>query len=298
MLVYPQGADSPIRGDLMIRMVLRTDLTPVPATVELELRKTAETEKAIVEGSVIRVGADLAEFLLVKVAEPVDSGVTQGGRPYSTIKAVGILAACAPIAQRLQRAVVRESSSLGEIYRSCGAGLRIESDFTVPLFSCFVGMVPSFEIAKVLQEEAGVLVYEGGKIKFRRLAELRDAKAQRTIAPEQVQKTQSDFLERHIVPFAFSTNPAGAIIAGRRESARGAIYRPRADQRIVNNLSTALVQRGKVRNGLMPGFNAGLRVDVGAVPHIAITAAHVYESGADGGTGDQYSQFWLGEVAS
>jgi hypothetical protein len=298
MLVYPQGSDVPIRGDLLVRLVFRTDLTPIPATVEFEVRNTTETEKSIVEGSIIRMGADMTEFLLVKVAQRSDSGMVQGGRQYTTINAVGILNACAPIAQRMQRAVVRENSSLGEIYRACGATLRIDSDFTVPLFACFVGMVPSFEIAKVLQEEAGVLVYEGGKIKFRRLAELRDSKAQQTLAVDQVQTTQSGFLERHVVPFAFTTSPANAIVTGRRESARGAVYRPRGDQRIVNNLSIALVQRAKVRNGLIPGFNAGMRVDVGTVPHIAITAAHIYESGADGGTGDQYSQFWLGEVVA
>lgn len=298
MVLYPPGADAPIRGDLLVRMVFRTDLTPIPATVEFEVRKTLDTEKTLVEGAVVRVGADMAEFLLVKVAQREGGGAVQGDRPYSTINAVGILAACAPIAQRMQRAVVRESSSLGEIYRACGATLRIDSDFTVPLFSCFVGMVPSFEIAKVLQEEAGVLVYEAGRIKFRRLAELRDAPAQQTMAADQVQTTQSGFLERHVVPFAFTTSAAGAIVVGRRESARGAVYRPRGDQRIVNNLSVALVLRAKVRNGLMPGFNAGLRVDVAGAPHIAITAAHVYESGADGGAGDQYSQFWLGEVVA
>lgn len=298
MLIYPQGAESPLRGDLLVRLIFRTDLTPIPATVEFEVRKSAETEAAIVEGALVRVGADMTEFLLVKVSERGDSGMAQGDRAYTTINAVGILAACAPIAQRMQRAVVREGSSLGEIYRSCGATLRIDSDFTVPTFACYVGMVPSFEVAKVLQEEAGVLVYESGKVKFRRLAELRDAKAQRTLLASQVQTIQSGFLERHVVPFSFTTSPGNAILMGRRESARGAVYRPRGDQRIVNNLSVALVQRAKVRNGLTPGFNAGLRVDIGTVPHIAITAAHVYESGADGGAGDQYSQFWLGEVAS
>lgn len=298
MQVYPQGADSPIRGDMMVRTVFRTDLTPIPATVEFEVRKTPEMEKSVTEGSVVRVGIDMTEFLLVKVMQRSDPESSHGGRPYPTISAVGILASCAPIAQRMQRAVIRESSSLGEIYRACGATLRIESDFTVPQFSCFVGMVPSFEVAKVLQEEAGVLVYAAGKIKFRRLAELRDSKAQQTMSADQVQTTQSGFLERHVVPFAITTSTENAIVTGRRESARGAIYRPRGDQRIVNNLSVALVQRAKVRSGLVPGFNAGMRVDVGTAPHIAITAAHVYESGADGESGEQYSQFWLGEVAS
>ncbi len=297
MLVYPAGSDTPIRGDLMLRVVLRTDLTPVPATVELEARLAVETQSALAQGATVRVGPDLTEFLLVKVVGENDTGLVQGSRRLATIKAIGILAACAPIAQRLQRAVVRERSSLGEIYRACGAQVRIDSDFSVPVFSCFKGMVPSFEIAKVLQEEAGVLVYDAGRIKFRRLGELVSAQAEQALTEDVTQRTDSDFLERHAVPYAFTTDAAGAIVQGRSESARGICYRPRGDQRIVNNLSRALIQRRKLRNLLTPGMNAGMRVDVGNVPHVAITAAHVFEAGSDGDSPDQYSQFWLGEVA-
>ena len=296
MLVYPQGSDTPLRGDLVLRVILRTDLTPVPATLELEVRKSDETDAALVQGATVRAGPDMTEFLLVKVVANNDTGLLQGSRKFTSIKAIGILAACAPIAQRLQRAVVRELSSLGEIYRACGSQLRIDSDCTIPRFSCFVGMVPSFEVAKVLQEEAAVLAYVGGRVQFRRLDELKQATAQQVLTSDATQLLECDFMERHTVPFAFTTDNTGTLVQGRRESARGVVYRPRGDQRIVNNLSRALIQRRKMRNILTPSLNAGLRVDVDSVPHVAITAAHIYESGSGGETGDQYSQFWLGEV--
>jgi len=293
MLVYPQGAEQALRGDLLLRVVLRTDLTPVPATLELEVRRTAETVAAVAHGKVLTV-AD-AEFEIVKTEERRADDLAQGDRVYTAIRATALLRSCAAIAAPLQRSVIRESASLGGIYRACGATVRIASDFTVPVFAAYVGQTPSFMVAQALQEEAGVLVVERGRVSFRRLRDLIAAPAGVVVAEDVAEVVESGLLERHAIPFAFSTVPGSQFVYGRRSAARGFVYRPRADQRIVNNLGTALVLRRKLRNSFSLDYNAGARVDVGGVRHIAITAAHVFEP-RDGG--EQYSQFWLGEVTS
>lgn len=296
MLIYPPGGSTPLRGDLLLRVVLRSDLTPIPVTLELEVRETLETQALVKHGAIVEVGPGRTAIRLVKVERVQGSGVVQGAREVAIIKAVGLLDSCAPVANMLQRAVIREGASLGEIYRACGAQVRIDLDFTVPVWACFSGMTPSFEVAKVLQEEAGVLLYAGGRVAFRRLRELIAEKPAQVLGAGQTQTVESGFLELQSVPFAFSTNPAGGFIVGRRNSARGAHYRPRADARVVENLSQVLVLRRRYQNILTPGVNAGTRFDVDGVPMIAITAAHVFESGGDSGGAEQYSKFWLGEV--
>lgn len=295
MLIYPEGADSALRSDLIVRSVLRSDLTPMPQTVEMELRDTLDTEP-IVNGSKIKVGREEAEFLIIKNSPGGDSGRTQGDRPVKTRKLTGVLAPCAPIIQRTQRSIMRYGASLGEIYRACGAQVTIERDFTVGVFACFKGMTPSFEIAKALQEEAGALVMVDGKVAFRRLAEMLDQDAAVTLREDSTEGVDSEFLERHKVPFAFSTDPTGALIETRAEVGRGVLYRPRADTRILNNLSTALILRRKARSDFAPHMMAGMRVDIAGRPFAVITAVHVADGGADGGGGEQYTQLWLGEV--
>lgn len=295
MLVYPDGATSALRSDLLVRGVIRSDLTPVPQTIELEVRETVDTEPLAL-GSKFKAGRDEAEYLIVKNAPGGLSAYTQGDRPMATRKIVGLLASCAPIAQRTQRGIVRYGASLGEIYRACGAQVRIEQDFSVGVFACYKGMTPSFEIAKALQEEAGALVHDAGRVAFRRLDELIKSDPIATLREDSLEGVESDFLERHLVPFAFSTNPAGAIIATRAELGRGVMYRPRADTKTLNNLSTALVLRRKGRSTYAPHIQAGMRLDVATTPYVVITAAHVEDVGADGGAGEQYSQLWLGEV--
>lgn len=302
MTVYPPNSSSPLRGDLIARLVLRTDLTPIPATVELTVRRSEETQALMTEGAVVRVGPEQVEFALVKVAHTDESGrggsaYVQGDRPLSVIAATGLLASCEPVARPLQRAVIRERTTLGAIYRACGAQVRIEGDFTAPQFSAFAGMTPSFEVAKVLQEEAGVLVYDAGRIGFRRLAELRDARATQSVRGDATERLASAFLERQAIPFGVSTSADNAFLVGRRGTARRAVYRPRADVRLLNNLGTALVMSRKLRNALSPGINAGARIDVDGEPHIVITAAHVL-AWEQPGQQETYSLYWLGEVTA
>lgn len=295
MLVYPPGSSDPIRGDLLGRVVLRTDLTPVPSTVEIEFRPD-KTTSAIVVGATVKVGPSALEYLIVRVQSPQDGAPIQGGRRLPHVRAIGLLASCAAIANPLQRAVIKEGATLGEIYRACGAQVRIDSDFNVPQFSAFVGMTPSYAIAQVLQEEAGALVCSGARIQFRRLLELRDAKAARVVDDDICEKVESDLLERLAIPFGVSTSPDAGFVVGRRAEARRAQYRPRADLRILNNLGTVLTARRKLRGILATEFNAGTRFDVGGLRLIVITAAHVAERDEGAGSMQAYSQFWLGEV--
>lgn len=294
MLITPAGGGAPLGADALTRVILRSDLTPIPATIEIEARRTPQVERVLAEGARVSVGSLGAEFVIVKSQQVAGNSPPQGDQPTSGLKVIGMLASCEPIARRLQRSVIRENAPLGEIYRACGAQVRIGSDFNVPRFSCFVGMTPSFEVAKVLQEEAGALVYRDNAITYRRLGEL-IAQAASLVVPEaSTEVLVSDFLERHAVPFAFSTAANGAILAGRKEASRGILYQPRADQRIVNNLGSVLLQRRKMRTALTPSLSAGQRIDVGAHRMVAITVAHVVEFLG----GDQFTQVWLGELSS
>lgn len=294
MLIRPASGGAGLGADVVTRVVLRTDMTPIPATVEIEVRRGIHSERILAEGQKVLVGGMPSEFVIVKSQQVAGNAPPQGDQPTSGMKVIGMLASCEAIARRLQRSVIRENAPLGEIYRACGAQVRIGSDFNVPRFACYVGMTPSFEVAKILQEEAGAIVYDNGAITYRRLGELVAQKASLTVPEEATEVLASEFLERHAVPFAFSTDQTGVIVSGRKEASRGVHYQPRADQRIVNNLGQVLLQRRKMKTALTPGLFAGARIDVGGHRMVAITVAHVVDSMG----GDQYTQVWLGELTS
>lgn len=289
---------TPLRGDLLTRVVLRTDLTPIPSTVEISAVNTRETSAALVAGSTVLIGPEKAPFELVVVDTDRTQAIEQGARELAPIKAVGVLASCASLGRRLQRSIIREGSTFADIYRSIGSTAVIESDFTVPLFASYIGMYPTPDVARVLQEEAAVVFYSNGKLLFRRLNDLIATKASIDFPADRTEISSSDYLERHTIPFIISTGSDGTIITSKREAARGMVYRPRADQRILNNMGTVLVQRRKLREGLSPGLNAGARVDIGGEPHIIITAAHVRATASDRGGAEEFTQLWAGMVVS
>lgn len=296
MQIYTANGTA-LRGDLVTRVVQRTDLTPIPSTIELEAIATAETTAALEEGLVVQVGADMTPYLLIKSGVEA-SEAQRGSREVRTIRATGILSSCSALARRLQRSIIREGTSFSEIYRSIGATAQVDTDFSVPRFAALIGCLPTLEIARVLQEEAAAVFYQNGTIKFRRLTELSGTDADITFAVDRTISTASDLLERNAVPFAFSTAPDNSIISTKRESSRGVIYRPRADSRILNNLGVALVLRRKLRQGLSPTLNAGARIDIAGERHIVITAAHVRALANDGNDGEEYTQLWLGQVVT
>ncbi len=292
------GADGrPLRGDLISRVALRTDLTPIPATVEITAKRSTETIAALAQGQTVTVGGASIPFLILKTTGDKGSGSEQGGREVAEINAFGILGTCEALGRRLQRSIIREGSTFTEIYRSIGSTAVIESDFAVPVFAAYVGMLPTPEIARVLQEEAATVFYADGRIRFRRLDDLMSQPATVSFPKDRSEELSAGFLEKHAVPFVFTTSPDNTHASTKRETARGMVYRPRADQRIMNNMSTALIQRRKVVQSLQPAWNAGARVDIEGKPHIIITAAHVYSTAADeGDKGDQTTTLWLGEV--
>lgn len=292
------GADGrPLRGDLITRVVLRTDLTPIPATVEISAKRTTETVAALAQGQTVKVGGGSIPMLILKTTGDKGSGAEQGGREVAEIKAFGILGTCEALGRRLQRSIIREGSTFTEIYRSIGATAVVLSDFAVPVFGAFIGMLPTPEIARVLQEEAATVYFDQGRIRFRRLDDLIADPAAVTFPKDRSEELAAGFLEKHAVPFVFSTSPDNTVASTKREAARGMIYRPRADQRIMNNMGTALIQRRKVVQSLQPQWNAGGRVDIEGKPHIIITAAHVYSTATEEDEkGEQQTTLWLGEV--
>lgn len=297
MIVYPPGASKPLRSDLLLRAVLRSDLTPIPVTIEVTVRDTPDTA-SMREGAVFKAGRDLHEFLIVKRGGYTEDGNAQAGRNTGSRSYIGLLASCAPVADPLQRAVIRYGGTFGDAYRACGARAVIGSDIAIPVFVCLRGLTPSFEIAKALSESGGALVVnDKGGIDFKRLADLVAQKPVAKLREDSAEQVQSGLLERHQVPFAFSTDRAGLFVFGRSDAGRGIVYRPRGTTDILNAMRTVPIVRRKVASGFAPHIRAGDCIDVGAGRYFVVTAAHAMETNATGDAA-QTSTIWLAQVAA
>lgn len=286
-----------LRGDIVVSAVVRSDLSPIPRTLEATVRLDDDVKPFLVEGKRVIAGHGDAEFRIVKVETANDAQSVQGGRAGGNIAISALLDPCHAISFRRQKAVIKESASMGAIYRSCGATVSVESDFTIPRFSCLAGEVPSIMVARVLQEEGGALLWVGGaKLRFVRLPDLFKQTPADRVSGDSARDIESGFLERHEVPSFYSIGPDGGFVFGNREKTRTLHYRPRADVRTLRNMTRVLVMRKTLRGQYAGQIGAGAVIEVDGKAFVVVTAAHVHESGTDGEGADGYSKYWLGSL--
>lgn len=291
---------TPVRGDFVLRAVQRFDLAPIPSTLELTLRADSSLGKRIGDGTMLLAGSQLDRYRVLKVRRMPSQLVQGPAEPAEALEVTAVLEAFAPLAWPLARAVVKEGKSLGEVYRSCGALVRVLADVPMTLFACLAGQFPTPCIAQVMQEEAIAPVWRGaGKggagVSFVRLADLFTTRPVEAFAADTSRAVESQFLERQEIPAALSTAPDGSVLLGRRDKPRGFVFLPRSSARVLDNMTRCLVVRRTMQGTFAGHLRAGDGVDVAGVRHVIATVAHTW-SGGGGGGAEQTSLLWLAQL--
>lgn len=297
MNVYLSEGGDQIPGEIIQRWVSRSDLVPVPRTIEMVVKVTGEIQSQLKVGAFFWTGREMLKYEVVKVGRADPVGVVQGREALQVMTVTALLASCSRIAYRRATAVVSAGQTLGAIYRACGATTQIGDDFNVPRFSCLKGQVPSFALAVALQEASAALVLRDKRISAVRLSDLFKQQATDAIGQADTSAAiSSEFLERHEVPMYFSTNDAGESIMGADEDARTGVYWPRTDERTLRNMSRVLVLRKIVPSAMCQEVVAGDLLNIDGEQLVVMTAAHCYEQ-RDGIT-DTKSRLWLGAMSA
>jgi len=284
--------DTLLPSSHLLSAILRTDLVPVPVSLELEVRHDDELAKQLAEGQKIFVTGKAIELQIIKSQIKQSPQIPDRG----IIQITAVLSSCVAIGYRRQKAVILKSNSLGAIYKACGAKVSIKNDFTVPLFVSFLGQVPSEMIAKVLQEEAAVVRLSGKQLDCLRLADLMKQAPKLSLPQGFGDQIVSGFLERHLVPSFYSTGDNRAVIKGNTKKVRAIQYTPRHSERAANNMTSALITKQVLNLSYNDDYQAGDVFNIGNTPMAIITAAHVYETENEGDGGNQYTRLWLGEL--
>lgn len=297
MNVYLKENAEQLPGDLIHKWVLRSDLTPVPRTLEMVVQLKDDMQDRLAVGNNVWTGRENLKYEIVKVDRADPTGVVQGKGQLQAVKITALLASCARIAYRLPRAVVQNNATLGALYRACGAQTAIGNDFHVPRFTCLKGRVPSFQLAMALQEEGAALVLSNKIVSATRLADLFKQEATDFVGQADTSALlESEFLERHEIPAYFSTDDTGAFVMGAIETDRNMQYRPRTDERTLRNLSKVLVTRKILNSALCEQINAGDLLNIDGTKLVVITAAHAMDLRE--GVTESKSRLWLGAMSS
>lgn len=297
MIIYLSNGNQ-IRGDLIKSAVLRSDMSPVPVTLEAEIRTDDDMTKYLSEGQILTVGGESGDALRIIKSNRVINRMVQGEREMSAIQTTAILDACHNIVFVRSRAIIKENSALSGIYRAAGANIKaIDADFPVPRFYCPIGDTPSFHITRALQEEGGIVRWKKGAISFIRLPDLFKQKAVMDLPNNASDDVDSGFLERHEIPWFYSLDESGAFVIGNQQKPRSVRFSPFKNVQRLYSMSRCLVQRKVTKINLNARLVAGDLINfIDGVPLSIITAAHVFENDTDGSGSNQYSRLWLGSL--
>lgn len=286
----------PLRGDFVLRVVQRFDLTAIPGSLEIAVRADSKATSQLAYGSVLRAGSARDRYRIVKSRRAQGVQPQQVNGPLDVVEFTAILDQFVPLAFPLKRAVVKVGKSLGEVYRACGATCAVKADIPVPRFSCFVGNFATKPIARVLQEEAAVPVWsQAASLSFLRYQEMFDADPVLTVGQEATRVVESPFLEQHEIPTAYSLDANGGVLLGRRDVARASVFLPWSTRRVVENMSRCLVVRRTLAGAFAGQVRAGDCVEVAGVRHVVVTAAHHTENGGDSAA-SQTTHLWLAQL--
>lgn len=296
MNLYLSATGEQLPGDLLLECILRSDLAPVPRTMEFTVRLKDGLESRLVAGASVWGGREHLEYTIVKRERAQPSGVVQGGEALQAMRFTAFLTKCKSIAEPRPRPLTAMNTALGDLYRACGASVVIGNDFHVSRFACLAGDVPSMAIAVALQEEGAALVLREGKVSVERLNNLMSQTPVDSLGQfDSTASHDSELTEQHEIPMCISVDAEGNIVAGDFSKSRSARFIPGKDARTLHNLSHVLITRKVADSQLAQQIRAGDMVSVAGKNLLVITAAHRFLS--NDGIIDTGSRFWLGEVS-
>ena len=292
-LVIAETGES-IGPEVLLSLTWRTDLTPVPSTLEFSVRRSASLEKALVAGAVVLIGGNALPMKLVKV-EPVKSGQVQGGERMGWLYCLAVLAGMASLILPANKAVIQSGGGFSGALMACGSSVVAHKDIPLPNFVCLKGQVPTFAIARYLQQEAAAICLKGDKVEVWRLTELAKQEPSATFESALMHQQASPEKVRLLVPSAFSVASDGSQIEndqiGYEQRVR---YEPRLTTRQLRNLERVLIHRGTLERAFNPSrLQAGNCVSIGDESLVILTAAHHLNTGAMGGEPSATTKVWL-----
>ena len=301
MILFLQDGNQ-IRGDLIKTAILRMDLAPIPMTLEADIRGGDDSiDSQLVVDKWLKL-ANGDKMRIVKSTRVTDRGV-QAQRQMVTYRVTALLDPCCAVSFVRKQAIIKETSALSVIYRAAGATIQtIDADFPVPRFYCPVGDTPTFQIARVLQEEGGAVRWKKSKLQFMRLPDMFKQKPIMSLPDNADDDVDSGFLERHEVPWFYSLKAAGGFLYGNRDKPRVTRYAPFQDEQKLRNMTRCLVHRKVIRIGYDSQITAGdlftiVGEDGKKTDLAVVTVAHAYVTGTDNaGEAETYSRLWLGSL--
>lgn len=284
---------SNIGGGSLINAIRRTDLVPVPVTLEMVVKADDSLYSQLICGKKLYIANNVV-MTIVK-SQVINAQSVNAGRRIAAIHVIAVLAGCEPLLSVVSKAVSLSNTSFNEVYRALGAKVRIKRDIKLASFICLKGQSPTKPIALALQKEGAVVCHSEKGLSVLRLNELFGGEAI-LFDKSAVQWINNPSAVDHSNVNYLSIDDNGTDIIGNTRPERSICYYPRANNRELQNLRRILITKATITRQLDDRLDAGCGVLIDNQRLAVITGAHRYDSGALGGPSVNATKAWLAQI--
>lgn len=280
----------------LISSVFRTDLVPVPISLELAVLSNEDLEKSLVLGAELVVG-EIPTILSVIKVQPIHTGFIKDGRRIGGIAAIAIPKDCLDLIRPSSKAVILKDTSFNSAIRACGARIKMGGDIPLPEFICLKGSLPTERIATYFQQEASVMRFKDNQISAVKLDDLFKQDAVLKLDTSMVLWEKNPERELHEKSAYMSVDADGStVLGGDIQKNQHIVQKAGLDTRQLRNLNKVLVRRGVSLRPISMSFMAGDVFEVESKKYVVVTAAHSIKTGAIGGAPSMVSKFWIASL--
>lgn len=284
---------SSIGGGNLISAIYRTDLVPVPVTLELVVKADDRLHELLLIDKTLTTPKGVS--LTIVKSQIINKQSIKAGKRIAALHVIAVLSGCETLLGVTKKAVSLTNTSFNEVYRALGAKVRIKRDIKLASFVCLKGQMPTVAIAKALQKESAVICHSEQGLSVIRLNELMNGAAT-LFDKSAVQWIDHPNAIRHGNINYLSIDDNGSDILGTARAERSIEYYPRADNRELQNLRRILITKATITRQLDDRLDAGKLVVVDDKTLVILTGAHRFESGALGGPAVMATKAWLAQV--
>lgn len=295
IVIEKTGASIPM--DKLASATYRTDLTPIPANLEITVKVDDELKSQLAEKEVLLVGDDEIPMTIVKVMG-VNTQIVVDDKRLKFVSIIAVLGGCESLIDPLSKAVILQGTSFASAYRACGCKLKFNKDIPLLKFVSAYGSLATAEIASCLQEESAMIFLDKGKLSAQRLTSFFEQEPLLRLDNGAVAWINNPKVEQRQVPTFVSVGEDGQVIQGNQKEKTPTKYYPDADARRLKNLNLVLVTRGTATRTMDMKINAGDVILVDETKYLVLTAAHFFKSGALGGGSASASRYWLATMSN
>ena len=298
MQIVIAAANKLISASELMLATLRTDLVPVPVSLEFSVKANRELEEQLKPGAEILVG-DISHPLEIVLVQPVKSQTIKDDRRIGAISCIAVLSGCKKLLTHAERAAILEQTSFNSAIRACGAkNIRLGDDLPLPEFICLKGRLPTVRLALYLQQEAAVICFRDNKLNVLKLDSLFKQDPVLKLDFSEVSWLNSNQKEKLQKSSYVSVDQDGSTVIGDDTTTAGqaVIQRAGLDARQLKNLEKVLIPRGTIERPLNMELMAGSVVEISQNKYVILTAAHQVETGAVGGNVGSITKLWLASL--